>query len=255
MTPEAKKRVLLAAIAFAAIANSQCATDAAKQRRVVSRAPKSVEQAVEVLRSDWLSDDDQAWILRNPRDAVMAHLHLPFGTAVRNDFGLWAGNSELMASCGVDHPDHCSGVIFRRLWDSVREDADPSLVHDLDCQFQLLEIIQIVYVGFYKLRIGEILEQVQDQIDEQLEAIDPGTVAGCELELALHPKGEPDLGCWARVEFSQDGRDPVSLGAFLGSISWRNGFGILHYPPRIDLPFHEQCAWPEPPTWFYSGSE
>ena len=54
-------------------------------------------------------------------------------------------------------PEGCSVVIFNGLWESVRADADPLLVRQLDCQFQLAEAIRINYKGFYKLTTGELL--------------------------------------------------------------------------------------------------
>jgi hypothetical protein len=46
----------------------------------------------------------------------------------------------------------------------------------------------------------------------------------------------------------------VTLDAFLGWISWRNGFDTRHAPPYLELPFHDQCAWPERPDQFRPDS-
>jgi hypothetical protein len=45
---------------------------------------------------------------------IMSH----FGWAVnmRNEFGMWQGNQELIKSCNVDNPDDASMVIVRALW-------------------------------------------------------------------------------------------------------------------------------------------
>ena len=136
----------------------------------------------------------------------------------------------------------------------MHADADSELVSRLDCQFQLIELIQVRYEGFYKLSIGEILENVQRQIDEQLVALEPGVIPGGGRSLTLRPTGKANLECWSRVEFSEDGRDPITLGLFLQWISWRNGFGVLHSPPDIELPFHEACSWPEVPAHFRPDS-
>lgn len=249
------KRIVPLAIAIGILGYSGCATRFSSRQPLDPDAPRTVERAVEVLRAEWLSESDQDWILRNPKGYVCAALHLPFGTGVRNEFGLWGRHPELLSSCGVAHPDNCSGIIFERLWEAVRRDADPDLVRQLDCQFQLIELVQVTYEGFYKLRIGEILEQVQRQINQQLAAIEPQSIPGCETVLALRPKGEPNLECWSRVEFSEDGGDPVTLGRFLGWISWRNGFSTRHSPPFIELPFHEVCSWPEAPAHFQPDSQ
>ena len=58
-----------------------CAMRSAKHPALSPDAPRTVEQAVEVLKFDWLSESELDWILRNPQNAVTAGLHLPFGTA------------------------------------------------------------------------------------------------------------------------------------------------------------------------------
>ena len=103
--------------------------------------PRTVDEAVALLRSQWLSEDDLDRILRNPESRVVARLHFPFGLAVRNEFGLWKGNSDLITSCGQAHPDECSDVIFERLWESVRENADTALVMALDRQFRYCDVV------------------------------------------------------------------------------------------------------------------
>ena len=210
--------------------------------------PRSVDEAAVILKTKWLSAEDLDWILRNRKHVVAAELHFPFGTGVRNAFKLWGGNPELLASCGVRHPEDCSWRIFERLWELVRADADPVLVRKLDCQFQLAEKIQIAYKGFYALRMGEVLERVREQIDRQLADKASELGPGCEPTLRLHPTGDPDLSCWVRAEFSEDGQDPISLERFSRWFGWRNGFRVQHSPPEITLSFHEKCAWPERPT-------
>lgn len=212
--------------------------------------PRTVDEAVKVLKTEWLSEEHLGWILRNPKDHVVISLHLPFGTGVRNTFKLWGGNPELLASCGTHHAEECSSIIFERLWESVREDADPELVRKLDCQFRLIEGIQIEYKGFYALRIGEVLKRVQEQIDRQLATLASELGPTCETSLRLQAAGKAKLNCWVRAEFSEDRRDPVSLERFFGWFSWRNGFRVFHSPPQIELVFHEKCAWPEQPVHF-----
>jgi hypothetical protein len=125
------------AVAFAAIVVAHCAVAAA------SNKPKTVDEAVQILKTKWLKPKDLEWILRNPKDQVVQTLYRPFGTGVRNEFGLWGDNAALHESCGDKDPEGCSVVIFKRLWESVRADADPSFVRQLDCQFELAESIHI----------------------------------------------------------------------------------------------------------------
>jgi hypothetical protein len=130
--------------------------------------PKTVDEAVQVLKTKWLKPKDLDWILRNPKDQVVWALYRPFGTGVRNEFGLWGDNQALRDSCSDKDPEGCSVVIFNRLWESVRRDADPSLVRQLDCQFQVVQNIHIDETTFYKLTTGELVKAIQSQINDQL---------------------------------------------------------------------------------------
>jgi hypothetical protein len=215
-----------------------------------SSTPRTVDEAVTELKTKWLSKEKLDWVLRNPKETVVADLHLPFGTEVRNEWGLWKKDSALLRSCGVSHPEDCSGIIFEKLWDSVRKDASANLVQQLDCQFQLASLIKVSYRGYYKLKMGQLLEDLQRQINDQIvdASFQLPNVCGSNLKLIL--QGNPDPSCWSRIEFSEDGRDPVNLNLFLGWVSWRNAFEIRHSPPNIDLIFTQACAWPTFPKHF-----
>jgi len=99
---------------------------------IAAERPRTVDEAVQVLKAKWLKAKDRDWILRNPKDTVVWTLYRPFGTGVRNEFGLWGDNEPLHDSCGTKDPEGCSVVILNRLWESVRADADPALVRQLD---------------------------------------------------------------------------------------------------------------------------
>src|SRR5689334_9085810 len=94
------------------------------QSNALPKVPQTVDEAVLILKTKWLSAKDLSWILRNPQKDVVARLYRPFGTGVRNEFGLWGNNQALRDSCGANDPEECSVVIFNRLWESVRADAD-----------------------------------------------------------------------------------------------------------------------------------
>ena len=78
----------------------------------------------QVIKTKWLKPKDLDWILRNPKELVVWTLYRPFGTGVRNEFGLCGDNQALRDSCGDKNPEGCSVVIFNRLWESVRADAE-----------------------------------------------------------------------------------------------------------------------------------
>lgn len=204
--------------------------------------PRTVEEAVVVLKTKWLSQEDIEWIRNNPKDDVTAQLHLPFGTSVRNQFGLWGQNTELLQSCGNDHAEACSGIIFDALWESIRAETPKEVAAAMDCQFSLLEQISIDSTGFYKMRIGEVISKVQGQVNLQL----PKIKHACANKLEFIAVGNPNMECWVRYEFERTS----NLRRFLNWFSWRNGFSVDYKPPAIELKFQKQCSWPERPEYF-----
>jgi hypothetical protein len=49
--------------------------------------------------------------------------HFGLGMYIRNEYGLWRGNSLLLRECGTEHPDSASQVILRALWAHLRDTA------------------------------------------------------------------------------------------------------------------------------------
>jgi hypothetical protein len=222
--------------------------------------PKTVDEAVLVLKTKWLSPTDLQWLLGNPKEQAVATLYRPYGTGVRNQFGLWGGNQELRDSCGVNDPEGCSVVIFNRLWESVRAEADPEVVRQLDCQFRLADAIRINYKGFYKLTTGELVKAMQSQIDEQIPRLAAAGESVCQGSLKFGVTGEPDMRCFVDASFARTRKgDPknqlteTSLQMILGWLGIRNFFMASHTPPsRITLAFTRKCQQPTPP--YLAGS-
>ncbi|MFO0941417.1 MAG: DUF6794 domain-containing protein [Pirellulales bacterium] len=92
-----------------------------------SRWPRTVDQAVDRLMRD-LSEDDKRRIAAEAPDVDWYSL----GQSIRNGFGLWQGNEELLSSCGTnDDPyaaDHASGIIIAAMQLRIREIATTSSV-------------------------------------------------------------------------------------------------------------------------------
>ena len=87
--------------------------------------PKSVEEAVAFL-IDKLSLKEKDQIAKmSQKDLIL--LHFSLGLGIRNEFGLWAGNKDLLESCAIVvgekniHPDDASSVIITELWKKLRE--------------------------------------------------------------------------------------------------------------------------------------
>jgi hypothetical protein len=202
--------------------------------------PKTVDEAALQLHHR-LSPEDLEWIRRNPKDVVTSELHLPYGTGVRNEFGLWGKNLPLLKSCGSDHAEECSGIIFSALWDKVRSETDPALSKSLDCHFSALDRIEIDTTGWYLLRLGQLLANLQEQIDQQ-----NAVGSSCDEAIKIVTHGDPDLQCFVRVEYEEQ----QSLGRLFQWVGFRNAFSVTHSPPSIELTFNQKCAWPERPKHF-----
>jgi len=217
--------------------------------------PKTVDEAVQVIKTKWLKPKDVDWILRNPKDQVVRTLYRPFGTAVRNEFGLWGDNAALHESCGNKDPEACSVVIFERLWESVRADANPSLVQQLDCQFQVAQAIHINEAGFYKLTTGELVKAIQSQINEQLSKLAATGTPPCQASLTLEFVGKPDAHCFVDAPHDKrvaDQLKDIALDKALYDLGFFNLFRTVHEPPKIRLDFSRKCQFPTPPYLYGS---
>jgi hypothetical protein len=89
------------------------------------KPPKTVEQAVERLISE-LSLKDKTTIA-SMAEIELSVLHMTIGEYIRNEFGLWSGNMDLMTSCiffakrDKITADDASSFIIKELWKQLRE--------------------------------------------------------------------------------------------------------------------------------------
>jgi len=87
--------------------------------------PKTVEQAVSQLMTE-LSIYDKQKIKNTPKDSL-SNLHFSLGMNIRNAFGLWSGNEELLKSCRLItgkkdlHVDDASSIIINALWERLQK--------------------------------------------------------------------------------------------------------------------------------------
>jgi hypothetical protein len=249
-----KSNLIVASLAILLVA-SAVAQPKSSDNQPLPKVPKTVDEAVLILKKKWLSQKDLDWILRNRQEHVVWTLYRPFGTGVRNEFGLWGDNQALRDSCGDPHPEGCSVVILRRLWESVRSDADFAFVRQLDCQFQLAEAIHINYTGFHKLTTGELIKALQAQVGEQMAKLSAGGKPMCQSALTLEVTGKPDMRCFVAAPYEKKGKNqekPVSLERALVLFGFRNLFMSSHVPPKIVLNFERKCQFPTPPYLYGS---
>lgn len=89
-------------------------------RTLASFWPSTVDEAVERLVSR-LDEESKRKVRETPRDKL-SQFHLGWGMGIRNSYGLWAGNSRLLESCGPEnlHPDSCSMRIIERVWERLQ---------------------------------------------------------------------------------------------------------------------------------------
>ncbi len=80
--------------------------------------PTTIEAAVRILE-DMIPKDQQAAIAAVP-ETELIQLHFGLGQWIRNQFGLWNENPELLKATGKPHPDDASTVIIRAFWQRLR---------------------------------------------------------------------------------------------------------------------------------------
>lgn len=81
--------------------------------------PKTVDAAVRTLRG-LVPTEEQAKITLLSEDQLLT-LHFSLGQWVRNYFGLWGTNRELLDATGGNDADEASGVIIRELWVALQD--------------------------------------------------------------------------------------------------------------------------------------
>ena len=114
--------------------------------------PKTIAEAVDRLLST-LSEKDREAIKNMPKNDLI-DLHFSLGGYIKNAFGLWKDNKELIEACGQSYPifvpDSVSEVIIEALWEKLRgkyDDLDISSESEKISGRLLLENVQSYYVG------------------------------------------------------------------------------------------------------------
>ena len=81
-----------------------------RTRDMEEQWPKTLEEAVKVHLLTMT--DKEKEMVRNTPEEDLINFHFSWGLHIRNEFGLWAGNSELIKSCGEFEPDGASSAII-----------------------------------------------------------------------------------------------------------------------------------------------
>lgn len=76
--------------------------------------PKTLDEAVKICLLT-LTPQEKAEIQSTPEDRFI-DFHFNWAMALRNKFGMWQGNEELIESCGEWLADDASMVIVKTVW-------------------------------------------------------------------------------------------------------------------------------------------
>lgn len=82
--------------------------------------PTTLDEAVESL-DHVLEPEEKRQLAQTRKDDIVFAHHFGLGLAIRNAFQLHTGNPELLASCGVSHPDNASTAILLALWERLQQ--------------------------------------------------------------------------------------------------------------------------------------
>ena len=80
--------------------------------------PKTVSEAVDILMH--IMPEEELHKIKSSSEENLLFAHLGLGQFIRNNFGLWDENYELMHDCGVSNEDDASNVIVKALWNKLR---------------------------------------------------------------------------------------------------------------------------------------
>jgi hypothetical protein len=84
--------------------------------------PKTLKEADnQILNERSLEDEEKVRLIKKENLILFHH---GWGTGIRNDFGLWRGNSALLNDCQATHPDDDSMVIIEAVWESLNNTSD-----------------------------------------------------------------------------------------------------------------------------------
>jgi hypothetical protein len=73
--------------------------------------PKTLEEAVKICLLALTAQEKSA--LKNTSQDNLIMFHFGWAMRMRNEFGMWAGNDELIRSCGAFEPDGASTAIVK----------------------------------------------------------------------------------------------------------------------------------------------
>lgn len=81
--------------------------------------PRTLQEAVRI--SILTMADKEKEMLRNTPEEDLVLFHYNWAMNMRNEFGLWHGNDELLESCGESGADGASMALIRAVWEALKD--------------------------------------------------------------------------------------------------------------------------------------
>ena len=171
--------------------------------------PKTKAEAVARIVKNLSEEDKQKLKFLNKKE--LNRYHRGWGAGIRNSFGLWRGNKELLRSLGDEnmHPDFASLLIIRGVWREIRNTCEEK--DDFNRLDNLLADISISDFSMNGKPIGEVTEHLNRKINIYLadRGMQPDSLSILLTENSNHK---------ARV--SHGFEKSASLGEVLDLIAW-----------------------------------
>ena len=79
-----------------------------------SQWPTTLDEAVKICLLTMT--DHEKKTVKNTSEENLIMFHLSLAKNIREEFGLWQGNTSLLESCGATNPDDASMAIVKMVW-------------------------------------------------------------------------------------------------------------------------------------------
>jgi hypothetical protein len=200
--------------------------------------PRTVEEAVTRLSSQ-MSAEDKAYIATKPEEELI-QFHHGWGTSIRNEFGLWRGNTQLLASCGSSDmdPDSASFVIIKATWMKLRQETDPELIRKTDALRATAKAIVLKAPVFAWRPMSNALAAFNTAASD-FYANQTNKQEYARVEVVISGSLTPD---WPVVFENPEAMD-VSLYDVIRMIAINHGFSVFYESPRIRI--HREIEKPD----------
>ena len=83
------------------------------------QGPRTLEEAVRVHLLTMTQKEKE--MVRNTPENDLIDFHFIWGLNIRNEFGLWEGNDDLIKSCRESDPDRACMAIIKAVWKTLQD--------------------------------------------------------------------------------------------------------------------------------------